>query len=73
LLASAIDGCEDAAGASSTTAATGVAARLRFVFLVLIGLVRTDFTDSFAVSALAAVALAVGAALKVWGQVPLNC
>jgi hypothetical protein len=41
--------------------------------LVFIGLFRTDFTDSFAVSALAAVALAVGAALKVCGQVPLNC
>ena len=38
-------------------AATGAAARLRFAFLVLIGLFWTDFTDSFAVSALAAVAL----------------
>jgi hypothetical protein len=46
---------------------------LRFAFLVLIGLFRTDFTGSFLVSALAAAALAVCAALKIRGQVPLNC
>jgi hypothetical protein len=57
LLASTIVGCEGATALAASTTATGVAARLRFAFLVLIDLFGTDFTDSFALSALAVGAL----------------